>query len=1015
MSWDSFFASLDSLCQDAADFAGTSPRSVCRLLTADTDGILVADDSSMVSLIGIGGSLRLIGEEEFEKAASALTGVLKTPLSRRCHAVQMVFSCDPGAAEEHISAAMKPVRESAGLLGLNLGRVLDEWGETLASYCTVEKICLAVWTKPSVMTGAELRRARRLAGKESFPPARLSGAQGSRVVLERMRSVHWALVRGIAETFRQISFRADILDSHAAVRFIRAMNVPRLTAPDWRPLLPGDPFPFLAPVAGTAGNDFSAAFLPSLSRQIWPCGVTVLGGRYLLADDRIYAPFVMSLPPQTMRPFNALFRSLLAESLPWRASVLLTGDGLSGQSLRLTAASILSFLSASNRMYRKSMRELQALAQNGEPSVLFQMCFVTWTDRLAYPPGEEELSRALSALSRRQARLMTAVQSWGSSDTSAFTGDPLSLYAATLPAMSCSSPAPKACAPLDDAVRLLPFARPCSPWKNCDLPLRTSDGRFMPLALLSPGMASWNEICFAGMGAGKSFFLNTLNFFFILRPGQAKLPWLTVIDIGMSSSGVISLIRAALPPEKRGLAVFARLRNTSEAAVNVFDTPLGCPYPLPNHADFLVNLLSLLCTPLNETAPGDGVADLLREAMDASYRRLSPDGDAPRRFDPFCDPDVTRRLTERGLMPEAGASWWEAVEALFRAGETDAAVRAQRYAVPLLSDIMAEINNPLVRDRFQGILVSQSSESVPDACVRRLTSAIREYPILANPSRFSLGPARIVSLDLAEVTPRGGPAAERQSGIMYMLARFVGAARFFNTVADLGRIPPLYRSYHRPVFEEMAAAPKRLCYDELHRASCADLNNPLSRQIISDLTTASRESRKQNLSIGLYSQSLDDFPSVLVDLATSVYALGAGNAREAGEIAERFGFSRAAGEALRRITRPTSAGADFVALFRTVDGESVQYLTNTAGAYAKWAFSTTAEDMRVRNRLYDELGCEKALGLLRERYPDGTVRDEIERRRQKIAAAGGAESADIAGAIIEELLAESGLKDRKTK
>ena len=335
MSWDSFFASLDSLCQDAADFAGTSPRSVCRLLTADTDGILVADDSSMVSLIGIGGSLRLIGEEEFEKAASALTGVLKTPLSRRCHAVQMVFSCDPGAAEEHISAAMKPVRESAGLLGLNLGRVLDEWGETLASYCTVEKICLAVWTKPSVMTGAELRRARRLAGKESFPPARLSGAQGSRVVLERMRSVHWALVRGIAETFRQISFRADILDSHAAVRFIRAMNVPRLTAPDWRPLLPGDPFPFLAPVPGTAGNDFSAAFLPSLSRQIWPCGVTVLGGRYLLADDRIYAPFVMSLPPQTMRPFNALFRSLLAESLPWRASVLLTGDGLSGQSLRL--------------------------------------------------------------------------------------------------------------------------------------------------------------------------------------------------------------------------------------------------------------------------------------------------------------------------------------------------------------------------------------------------------------------------------------------------------------------------------------------------------------------------------------------------------------------------------------------------------------------------------------------------------------------------------------------------------
>lgn len=1014
MSWDTFFASLDSFCRDAADFAGTSPRSVCRLVTSDADGILVADNGSMVSLIDVGGSLRLIGEEEFEKAASALAGVLKTPLSRRCHAVQMVFSCDPEAAGRSVASAMKPIRHSAAVLGLDLGRVLDDWGETLASYCADEKICLAVWTKPSVMTGAELRRARRRARRAPFPPVRPSEAQTDRVVLERMRSVHWAFVRGIASAFRQLSFRASVLDSHAAVRCIRFMNVPDGTAPDWRPLLPGDRLPLMAPAPGASPNDLSPYFFPTIARQVWPCAAAVLEGRFLQVDGRLYAPFVMSLPPQTMCPFNALFRSLLAECLPWRASVLLTGDGLAGQSLRLAAASILSFLSASNRMYRQSMKDLQALAQNGEPSVLFQMCFATWTDRRAFPPGEEGLTRALAALSRRQARLMTAVQSWGSSDTSAFTGDPLSLYAATLPAMSCSSPAPRACAPLADAVRLLPFARPCSPFRNCDLPLRTSDGRFMPAALLSPDMASWNEICFAGMGAGKSFFLNTLNFFFVLRPGQARLPWLTVIDIGMSSSGVISLIRAALPPEKRGLAVFARLRNTRETAVNPFDTPLGCPFPLPNHAEFLVNLLSLLCTPLSETAPGDGVGDLLREAVDASYRRLAPDGDAPRRFDPFCDPDVTRALEERGLTPEPGATWWEAVESLFRAGDPEDAARAQRYAVPLLSDIMAEINNPLVRDRFQGILVSQSSESVPDACARRLTSAIREYPILAGPSKFTLGEARIVSLDLMEVTPRGGPAAERQSGIMYLLARFVGAARFFNTTADLDRIPPLYRAYHRPVFEEMAAAPKRLCYDELHRASCADLNNPLSRQIISDLTTASRESRKQNLSIGLYSQSLDDFPAVLVDLATSVYALGAGNAREAADIAGRFGFSQTARDALRRITRPTGAGAEFIALFRTVDGESVQYLTNTAGAYAKWAFSTTAEDMRVRNSLYDALGCAKALELLHDRYPGGTVRDEIERRRQKIDADGGAESADIAGAIIEELLRESGKKEARS-
>ena len=102
----------------------------------------------------------------------------------------------------------------------------------------------------------------------------------------------------------------------------------------------------------------------------------------------------------------------------------------------------------------------------------------------------------------------------------------------------------------------------------CWAGLRTPDGKLMPMGLFHSLQASWNEICFAGMGSGKSFFLNTLNFFFVVRPGQTRLPWLTVIDIGPSCAGVIELVRQSLPPEKRHLAVFARLRNVREAAIN---------------------------------------------------------------------------------------------------------------------------------------------------------------------------------------------------------------------------------------------------------------------------------------------------------------------------------------------------------------------------------------------------------------------------------------------------------------
>ena len=67
----------------------------------------------------------------------------------------------------------------------------------------------------------------------------------------------------------------------------------------------------------------------------------------------------------------------------------------------------------------------------------------------------------------------------------------------------------------------------------------------------------------------------------------------------------------------------------------------------------------------------------------------------------------------------------------------------------------------------------------------------------------------------------------------------------------------------------------------------------------------------------------------------------------------------------------------FIALHRTGAGESVQLLTSTAGPHARWAFSTTAEDMRVRGILSQALGLRRALDLLARCFPSGSVKAEI--------------------------------------
>ncbi|MCR5815087.1 MAG: hypothetical protein K6G15_11445 [Desulfovibrio sp.] len=976
---EQFFSWLNSAAFGLMSTLGYTAQAHTRLYSDDLDGVLVLDDASLVSLLRLEGSLRLIGEAEFAELVAHLQTILAVPLGKSCHSLQVVFQYDPCSANKQVHREFQSLVRSAQRLHLDLNAVLDDWEAKIARYTAEEEVYLAFWTRPWALSKAQWKMERKKLGRQRIPAQ--ADRQGKDCVIAALRDSHISQVKKLVDCFAQKQMLVHWLPSAQAVAQVRRLLCPDLTPPGWRPRLKGDHAWLEEAEAWKNPHDLSRLLLPTLARQIWPGDVKLLGRRYVRACGRIYAPFVLSLPPQTILPFNRLFQSLKGE-MPWRASFLLTGNGLARSGLKKLASQVLAFAGQHNRMYSRAYQELEEAMLAGTCIVGFQACFCTWL-------REWQSARPLEDLARASAHLQSMVQSWGSCETLDDTGDALLALTATVPCLMPAQPAPRALAPLPEAIALLPFTRTASPWQRGDLPLRTPDGKYMPVGLFHSLQASWNEVVFAGMGAGKSFFLNTLNFFFLLRSGQNRLPWLTVIDIGPSCAGVVNLIRWALPKSERHLAVFAQLKNLASHAINPFDTPLGCPYPLRNHQEFLNNLLSLLCTPLDKTAPADGVSSLLREACDQLYKRLAPDGAEPRRFDPYLLPEVSRKLRELGFALDGQTTWWEVVDVLFAHGELVLAQSSQRQAMPLMADLAQAVTWHNVAENYQGILAGSGGESVPEACSRYLISALKEYPVLSHPTRFSLGSARVIGLDLSLVTPRGGPQAQRQSGIMYMLARFVGAGHFFTSLDDLLEVPERYRSYHRPRFESLLADPKRLCYDEFHRASCQDMQNPLSRQIISDLTTATRESRKRNLSIGLYSQRLLDFPKELVAMATAIYALGSGNFQEAKEIAQRFGYNHAAYEALRAIGRPSEAGADCIALYRTALGESILHLTNCAGGYARWAFSTTAEDMRLRNRLYDAVGLPRALACLARYYPQGSVKEEIERRKALLAEGRG--------------------------
>ena len=123
-------------------------------------------------------------------------------------------------------------------------------------------------------------------------------------------------------------------------------------------------------------------------------------------------------------------------------------------------------------------------------------------------------------------------------------GDPLFGVTATWPGLMPTSPAPVTAVPLQDAIGMWPL-RSASPWKEGSLLFRTQDGKIMPFAPTSSEQAAWIDFGVTPMGGGKSVFLNAFNFAFVTQAGLSRLPWLSIVDVGPSSSGLIALLQSS--------------------------------------------------------------------------------------------------------------------------------------------------------------------------------------------------------------------------------------------------------------------------------------------------------------------------------------------------------------------------------------------------------------------------------------------------------------------------------------
>lgn len=980
-----FLDFIDTLLAWLSTSLKQTTESYCDLETADSPTVLVAHDGSLISLIKISGVTDLIGSAEFERLHEGLTLSLQTALSRAGHALQVLFHYDRQVVADLISATLAPGLQTSQRLGLNLSDLFKERISFLSKHCAEESVYFVLWTRPSSLTSEQHKRSTKeklkLIREKKIPPFHIT--QNVLAAIPDLRDAHDAFVRSVIYDLANLHIAANLLEVHDAVHAIRAMADPMFTDKDWRPSLPGDKI--LPKEFERSHNTISDVMWPSLTRQVLPRDAENLDLRTVRFGDQIYSCVFIDLLPKDIKSFNALLKRTLAAQIPWRISFFIESDGLRTIKFKSLLASILSFSSANNRLLSDSNNLLQYIAINTDDAVVrLRIAACTWA-----PEGQ------LSLLRTRAAELAKAIEGWGSCDVSEVSGDPFGGLVSTMLAISAQSVATPTIIPFSQVVYMLPITRPASPWKTGAQLFRSPDGKPWPFQPGSSEQTTWIDLIYARPGSGKSVLSNTLNLALCLAGGLQRLPRIAIIDIGPSSSGLISLLREALPLENRHWVAYHRLRMTADYSINPFDTQLGCRYPTPQERSFLVNFLTLLATPLGAEKPYDAISDMAGLVIDELYKNLSDD-EKPYPYTAGIEPLVDGILDEMGFISDQLTTWWEVTDALFVSGFPHEAMLAQRYAMPLLADAASICRTPIIEDLY-GKITAPTGETLINAFARMISSAIREYPILSRVTRFDLGESRIVSLDLDEVAKSGGDKADRQTSVMYMLARYILARDFYLSEDILTGISGQYREYHQQRIAELKDDPKRIVFDEFHRTSKA---KAVRDQVVVDM----REGRKWNIQIALLSQSLDDFEEVMIEFATSIYIMDAGPAQSVEKSAKIFGLSPTATIALRtRVHGPREDGATFLAQFATKEGMNTQLLTLTLGPIELWAFSTTVEDANLRNRLYQHLGPVETRRVLARLFPNGTIKKLIEKRLANLKEEQGLITEDSRLGLVEQI------------
>lgn len=385
--------------------------------------------------------------------------------------------------------------------------------------------------------------------------------------------------------------------------------------------------------------------------------------------------------------------------------------------------------------------------------------------------------------------------------------------------------------PIAEAIKMMPITRPAAPWASGGMLYRTPDGKLFPYSISSPEFRGRGDLVSYQDKADLLVYQDESAKALVREYGKN----LEISRIRMGSEQDFFEDQSS---DVSGLFNHILMKPTPAFAVNMLDTPLGIP--VPSDFDNQIRFLSLLCDQVTEGFDRSFVSHFLNEALRLTYHHYdagsAANGNFPKVYQAgFCS-DVDQALVE--LSQGAPNTWWEAVDVLHEAGNSQVAMLAQRYAVPNLTDLryVLKTNHELAY-KYGGVKDDSPMASFRIVLADEIQRLINLWPSLSAPTSFDVGEAKLTSVFIDPTGRRADElSTEKVGAILFLQARKLFCDRYFASPYINGdHAPSQYRDYHRDQWMHGVSIIRKVSFGEcreIHR------NRWVHEQVISDIRNA---------------------------------------------------------------------------------------------------------------------------------------------------------------------------------